>query len=240
MMLEVGERDPGKTRYRVKLERKGADPVEVYIFAYSPEQAERFAHIRKPGYSTVAVEPDRRNPPETFSALRYGYQTERTFRGWAIASVMGRRPFGEDRYTFVGRLELQGNAGYRTVFREEYANAETARRNVEKVAERHGVEWKSSWVTTDADPIPFTAWEDNVEFELVTSAPPGENPRPSGAHIGPRGGQLIGTPSRIEYRHADDGNEYYHDFEGGDIYLEALPDGALIIWSPDRSLWRDY
>lgn len=43
----------------------------------------------------------------------------------------------------------------------------------------------------------------------------------------------------ISYIHADDGNPYVHEFEGG-VELEALPDGTVLISHPNKPVWRDF
>jgi hypothetical protein len=37
-------------------------PIELYTWAESPDQARRFAHVRKPGYSAVRVVDEGKNP----------------------------------------------------------------------------------------------------------------------------------------------------------------------------------
>lgn len=81
----------------------------------------------------------------------------------------------------------------------------------------------------------------------------GRNPRrrkPKGLRIGTgtagerpfetreRVGKL-GDVEYLEYTHATDGEEYYHEFRPG-AQLWALKDGSLLIEHPTRKLWKDY
>jgi hypothetical protein len=50
-----------KQRYRVCMKRRNAKPVELYTYAYSPNQAEYFATYRKRGYRVTRVIKD---PPK--------------------------------------------------------------------------------------------------------------------------------------------------------------------------------
>lgn len=43
----------------------------------------------------------------------------------------------------------------------------------------------------------------------------------------------------ITYIHADDGEPYIHEFEGG-VEAQALPDGSVLIGHPEKPVWRDF
>lgn len=43
----------------------------------------------------------------------------------------------------------------------------------------------------------------------------------------------------LAYRHADDGEDYIHDF-GPDVHLEAQEDGSVCLWHPTRPVWREF
>lgn len=48
----------GQRRYRVEVTGKGRRPETVYTYAYSPDQARRFAHFQKPGHQVGKAAPD--------------------------------------------------------------------------------------------------------------------------------------------------------------------------------------
>lgn len=54
----------------------------------------------------------------------------------------------------------------------------------------------------------------------------------------PSGGVFAKQVEYIEYTHADDGQPYYHAFGKG-VKMEALPDGSLRIFHPNRRMWVD-
>ena len=43
----------------------------------------------------------------------------------------------------------------------------------------------------------------------------------------------------IRYVHADDGELYQHDFDGG-VSAEVLPDGGFLISHPTRPVWGEF
>lgn len=44
---------------------------------------------------------------------------------------------------------------------------------------------------------------------------------------------------RVEYEHAETGEQLYHDFEEG-VVMEAMPDGSIMLYHPKRrTLWKD-
>jgi hypothetical protein len=56
----------------------------------------------------------------------------------------------------------------------------------------------------------------------------------------PRGGKLVSDQLYvIEYKHKENGKNYFHDFRKGTQML-ALPDGSILIRRPGARVWGDF
>lgn len=55
----------------------------------------------------------------------------------------------------------------------------------------------------------------------------------------PGGGDFGAEVHRIEYRHAEDGRHYYHDFKNG-VRMDAEPDGSVRLSHPSRPVWAEF
>mgnify|MGYP001056942834 CR=1 FL=1 len=82
----------------------------------------------------------------------------------------------------------------------------------------------------------FLGW---LAFQMFNTAAPALRRTPPLVVFGNPPELISGDALEIAYIHADDGQPYIHEFEGN-VEIEALPDGSVLISHPTKPVWRDF
>lgn len=138
------------------------------------------------------------------------------------------------RYTYPAGSVLNAiRAGDRVTIRDRFGKERTGKA---VMSGPHG------WVLNmgGAHGTPGIATDENIT-KVKPGKAPRENPDLLVLTNPPPRGELMGKRVyKIEYQHAKDGKNYFHDF-GSDVRMEALPDGSVRIYSTKgRPVWGEY